>query len=132
MTKKNTAEVFFLSFFDQKLQFYEKKNKKKENFLTSLKSLKKGVRSGVGSRVGSGAGSISERYGSEDPDPHQNVTDPQHWLDRYSHVPRFTLATNDGRAFINMSKSGYPTTRTHPQRAQKQEIDRQTINQPVS
>ncbi len=34
----------------------------------SLKSLKKG------------AGSISKRYGSPDPDPHQNVTDPQHWL----------------------------------------------------
>ncbi len=26
--------------------------------------------------VGSGAGSICQRYGSEDPDPHQNVTDP--------------------------------------------------------
>jgi hypothetical protein len=34
--------------------------------------MKKGVGSGVGS------GSISERYGSGDPDPHQNVTDPQH------------------------------------------------------
>jgi hypothetical protein len=35
----------------------------------SLKSIKKGV------------GSISQRYGSgnPDPDPHQNVTDPQHW-----------------------------------------------------
>ncbi len=37
-------------------------------------SLKKGVRTGVGS----GSGSISQRYGSGDPDPHQNVTDPQH------------------------------------------------------
>ncbi len=46
------------------------------NFLTSLKSLKKGVRS----RVGSGYGSISQRYGSGDPDPgpRQNVTDPQY------------------------------------------------------
>jgi hypothetical protein len=33
-------------------------------------SLKKGV--------GSGSGSISQRYGSADPDPHQDVTDPQH------------------------------------------------------
>jgi hypothetical protein len=32
-----------------------------------LKSLKKGV----------GSGSIGHRYGSADPDPHQNVTDPQ-------------------------------------------------------
>jgi hypothetical protein len=40
----------------------------------SLKSLKKGVGSGVGSV------SISQRYvsGDPDPDPQQNVTDPQH------------------------------------------------------
>jgi hypothetical protein len=25
------------------------------------------------------AGSVSQRYGSADPDPYQNVTDPQHW-----------------------------------------------------
>jgi hypothetical protein len=25
-----------------------------------------------------GSGSISQRYGSADPDPHQKVTDPQH------------------------------------------------------
>jgi hypothetical protein len=25
-----------------------------------------------------GAGSVSQRYGSADPDPYQNVTDPQH------------------------------------------------------
>jgi hypothetical protein len=24
--------------------------------------------------------SISSRYGSEDPDPYKNVTDPEHWL----------------------------------------------------
>jgi hypothetical protein len=31
---------------------------------------------------GSTSGSVSQRYGSEDPypDPHQNVTDPQHWI----------------------------------------------------
>jgi hypothetical protein len=37
-----------------------------------LNSLKKGVGSGPG------AGSISQRYGSGDPDPVQNITDPQH------------------------------------------------------
>jgi hypothetical protein len=60
---------------------HEKKNvKKKNNFFASLKSMKKGVGSGVGS--GSGAGFISQRYGflDPDPDPHQNITDPQHWL----------------------------------------------------
>jgi hypothetical protein len=36
-----------------------------------------GARSGAGARYG--AGSISQRHGSVDPDPYQNVTDPQHW-----------------------------------------------------
>jgi hypothetical protein len=27
-----------------------------------------------------GSGSIGVRYGSADPDPHQNITDPQHWF----------------------------------------------------
>jgi hypothetical protein len=47
-----------------------KRNMKKKIFFASLKSLKKGI------------GSISQRYGSRDPDPdpHQNVTNPQHWL----------------------------------------------------
>jgi hypothetical protein len=26
-----------------------------------------------------GSESVSQRYGSADPDPYQNVTDPQHW-----------------------------------------------------
>ncbi len=40
--------------------------------------MKNGVGSGLGSEYGTG--SISQRYGSGDPDPHQiNVTDPQHW-----------------------------------------------------
>jgi hypothetical protein len=32
--------------------------------------------------AGSESGSISQRHGSVDPDPepHQNVTDPEHWL----------------------------------------------------
>jgi hypothetical protein len=28
--------------------------------------------------AGSGSGSISQRHGSADPDPHQNVMDPEH------------------------------------------------------
>jgi hypothetical protein len=42
--------------------------KKKIIFFASLKSLKKEV------------GSISQSHGTGDPDPHQNVTDPQHCL----------------------------------------------------
>jgi hypothetical protein len=49
---------------------YEKKYEEKFFFLASLMSLKKGV--------GSGSKSISQRYGSADPDPNRNVTDPQH------------------------------------------------------
>ncbi len=43
-------------------------------FFSSLKSLKKGVGSRFRSRFGSG--SFSQCYGSVDPDPHQNFTDP--------------------------------------------------------
>jgi hypothetical protein len=32
----------------------------------------------------SGPGSISQSYGSPDPDPYQNVTDPQHWFGQES------------------------------------------------
>jgi hypothetical protein len=41
--------------------------------------MKKGAGPGVGVGVGSGsgAGPTIQRYGSGDPDPHQNVTDPQ-------------------------------------------------------
>ena len=46
-----------------------KKYEKTNNYFASLKSLKNGV----------GSGSISQRYGSGDPDPHQNVTDPHQW-----------------------------------------------------
>jgi hypothetical protein len=45
-----------------------KKYEKTNNYFASLKSLKNGV----------GSGSISQRYGSGDPDPHQNVSDTQH------------------------------------------------------
>ncbi len=45
--------------------------KKKYEYFLSLKSLKKGV--------GSGSRSVSQRYGSAEPDPHQNVVDPQHY-----------------------------------------------------
>ncbi len=49
-----------------------KKIWRKKIFFASSKSMKK--------VVGSGAWSICQRYGSGDPDPHQNVTDPQHCI----------------------------------------------------
>jgi hypothetical protein len=33
----------------------------------------------AGSGSDFGSGSICQRHGSADPDPHQNVMDPQHW-----------------------------------------------------
>ncbi len=32
-------------------------------------------------------GSVSPRYGSADPDPYQNVTDPQHCINSVVHTP---------------------------------------------
>ncbi len=56
------------------------RKKCKKKFLASLKPMKKGIVSGVGS--GTGYGSITQRYGSgdPDPDPQQNVMDPKHWI----------------------------------------------------
>jgi hypothetical protein len=34
---------------------------------------------GSGSESGTESGSTIQRHGSADPDPHQNVMDPQHW-----------------------------------------------------
>jgi hypothetical protein len=31
-----------------------------------------------------GSGSISQRHGSAEPDPPQNVMDPQHWLENHA------------------------------------------------
>jgi hypothetical protein len=36
---------------------------------------------------GSGSGSISQRHGSADPDPHQNVIDPQHCFVGHACLP---------------------------------------------
>ncbi len=46
----------------------------------------------AGSGAGFASGSVSQRYGSEDPNPHpdpyQNVTDPEHWT---LAVPQYCL-----------------------------------------
>jgi hypothetical protein len=41
---------------------------------------------------GSESGSISQRHGSADPDPHQNIMDPQHW---FWETPPFPRRVND-------------------------------------
>ncbi len=68
---------FLFSKNDVNVASKSKKQKNIENFfwLPSWRSLMK--------IAGSGVGSVCQRYGSEDPDPNQNVTDPQHWLQRW-------------------------------------------------
>ncbi len=53
--------------------------RKKYFWLPSWRSLTKIAGSGSGSGFGSESKSVSQRYGSVDPDPYQNVTEPQHW-----------------------------------------------------
>jgi hypothetical protein len=57
------------------------KSNKQKNFLKSHLegSLTKTAGSGAGVRSGSESG-VSQRYGSADPDPYQNVADQQHRL----------------------------------------------------
>jgi hypothetical protein len=57
---------------------YIKNMVRKTIFFAFLKSKKKRV----GSGDGSGSGTISQRYGPGDPDPHRNITDPQHCFKR--------------------------------------------------
>ncbi len=52
----------------------------KENMNIFLLHLASSLKKGTGSGVGSRSGSISQRVGFEDPDPYQNVTDPQQCL----------------------------------------------------
>ncbi len=72
--------------------------------------MKKGVGSGgrYGYGGGSGSGSISKRYKSGDPDPHQNVTDPQHWQAgiKILVVPRSSISS------VARVSGRYPSTTT--------------------
>ena len=52
--------------------FYIKKKVKQKLIFSRLQV-------GFGSGSGAGSGSVISRNGSEDPDPYQNETDPQHW-----------------------------------------------------
>jgi hypothetical protein len=47
-------------------------------------------------RSGSESGSISQRHGSADPDPQQNVMDPQHCREESS-APAASVANEDGQ-----------------------------------
>jgi hypothetical protein len=49
---------------------------------------------GSASGSGSESGSISQRHGSANPDPHQNVMDPQHWVTTCSQFYLFKFSPN--------------------------------------
>jgi len=57
-----------------------------QSFRTVKKEFLKGTSQGKNGfgPPGSGFGSVSQRHGSADPDPYQNVTDPQHWWSFFS------------------------------------------------
>jgi hypothetical protein len=69
------------------------KNNKQKNLAPWRSPTKRAV-SGAGS--GYWSGSISQRYGSGDPDPNQNVTDPQHWLKGYRYLNWLSLNWEGG------------------------------------
>jgi hypothetical protein len=49
--------------------------------------------------AGSGSGSISQRHGSADPDPHQNVIDPEHCKIHCPYQPEGIAWTNSYRVW---------------------------------
>ncbi len=60
--------------------------------------------------AGSGSGSISQRYGSADPDPHKNIMDPEHWCQL---TKRFTHSNNHNPSkstILRKSKTLLPTS----------------------
>ena len=65
-----------------------------------------GSESGSESRSESGSGSISQRHGSADPDPHQNVMDPEHWTFLPFSVPDIKART---QAFLLLLKIAFPS-----------------------
>ncbi len=76
--KKNLDSYCFVIFYLLKyVNVHSKSNKQKKCFFFKLVfcwSMTKTAGSG------SESGSNSQRHGSADPDSHQNVMDPQHWL----------------------------------------------------
>jgi hypothetical protein len=82
-----TSFALFILYLENDINVPTKSNNQKNFFKLvfcwgSCRSMKKIAGSGSASGSGSayGSGSISQRHGSEDPDPHRNVMDPEHWI----------------------------------------------------
>jgi hypothetical protein len=65
---------------------------------------------------GSGSGSISLRHGSADPDPHQNVMDPEHCLATLASFYIGAGSAGETDRSVDSSRMGQPETRHHAQR----------------
>jgi hypothetical protein len=57
-------------------------------------------------RSGSETGSVSQRYGSPDPDPYQNATDPQHWLEEICTLSKILAFPNGTDPKLNGADPG--------------------------
>jgi hypothetical protein len=49
-------------------------------------------KSRIRSRIRSGIGCVNQVTGSKDPDPYQNVTDPEHWVKERTEIKGIQLA----------------------------------------
>jgi hypothetical protein len=84
--KQNSRKTLILNVFLLLLDFLSLKNhvkvhsksNKQKNFFKNYFFVGVSVTKIVGSASASRSGSISQRHGSADPDPHQNVIDPEH------------------------------------------------------
>jgi hypothetical protein len=75
--QKREINFYFKSlfvFWNEPLQYVLKTNKYKAVF-----RIRSRIIHGIHKFRPSGSGSVSQGYGSEPPDPYQNVTDPEHW-----------------------------------------------------
>jgi hypothetical protein len=68
-----------------------------------------------GSASGSESGSIGQRHGSADPDPHQNVMDPQHWIPEMNTHVSFQPSNGAQSSFVDPDP--YPDTQSGSRRA---------------
>jgi hypothetical protein len=63
-----------------------------------------------------GSGSITLRHGSADPDPHQNVMDPEHCLATLASFYTGAGSAAETDRSVDSSRMGQPETRHHAQR----------------
>ncbi len=102
---------FFCTFYLWKMMYmYLQKVKSRKTFFSFLLASWRPMTKIAGSRFN------SQRHGSADPDPHQNVMDPEHWYYKYClgvstcprHIVQLYWYTVSG--FLEISTCTYPVT----------------------